>query len=82
MTPAAPITPSQFCSYFTSKCGTSYSSMSGAFANEAECVSRYTGYSDGQKRCVGYHLCIAGAGATSHCSYPSAVGGTDNPCGL
>lgn len=81
------VAASDFCAYYTSKCGTNYASTAGHFADMADCVTKYTAYSTTLKACTTYHLCVAGtsaANALAHCLHPAASGQpmNMNPCGI
>ncbi len=76
-------TPEDFCNYFDSVCSDFYGGGQNRFSNRAECITRYTAFTAGQKQCTTYHLCVAGTSdmnAMDHCPHPSGAGG--NPCGV
>ncbi|HEY8923670.1 MAG TPA: hypothetical protein VIU64_04765, partial [Polyangia bacterium] len=83
MNPFNGVSVEAFCDYYDMKCSADYGSGTGMFADKADCMTKYTGYTSTQKGCTAYHLCMAGtsaANATMHCPHPAGGGG--NPCSL
>jgi len=83
MDPFNGVPATDFCAYYDMRCSADYGTGAGQFANRADCMTRYSGYTSTQQGCTAYHLCVAGtssANATTHCPHPAGGGG--NPCNL
>lgn len=73
--PAVNPNAEQLCSYFAQKC---MFAAGKKFSDMGACVSRVNSYTQVQKDCAIYHMCVAGLDST-HCTHPSESGA---PCSL
>ena len=85
--PKPGVSGQDFCAHAMTNCG--FTMALGKFASIDDCLTRYAAYTDAQKGCAAYHVCLAGTppmGADPeenrviHCPHVAAAGG--NPCML